>query len=148
MSEAERRAKIEQLVAQQRQRFPAVPSGTVDEVRAVLAEPGVVLVDVREANERRVSMIPGAIGREEFERRAAELSGSKVVTYCTVGYRSASYANELAAQGWDVLNMAGSILAWSHAGGELVDPEGNPTRRVHVYGPRWNLAADGYEPVW
>jgi sodium/bile acid cotransporter 7 len=148
MSETDRLAKIEQLIAQQRERFPDVPSGDVDTVRETLAQPNVVLVDVREAKEQAISMIPGAITRAEFERRSDELRGSKVVTYCTIGYRSASYANELLDQGWDVLNLAGSILSWSHAGGELVDPSGEPTQRVHVYGSRWSLAADGYEPVW
>jgi hypothetical protein len=41
-----------------------------------------------------------------------------------------------------------SLLAWSHAGGPLVDGEGRPTKRLHVFGARWDLAAEGYEPVW
>ena len=47
-----------------------------------------------------------------------------------------------------VQNLAGSMLAWTHADGELVDSDGNPTKRLHVFGKRWNLAADGYEGIW
>jgi hypothetical protein len=40
------------------------------------------------------------------------------------------------------------ICRVSTSGGELADATGAPTRRLHVYGERWNLAADGYETVW
>jgi sodium/bile acid cotransporter 7 len=50
-------------------------------------------------------------------------------------------------RGVDVLNLEGSVLAWTHAGGPLVR-DGVSTKRLHVYGRRWNLAADGYETVW
>ena len=57
------------------------------------------------------------------------------------------YAKDLQAKGWKVFNLKGAILAWTHAGGPLVDPEG-PTRRVHVYSSRFNLVAEGYDAVW
>ena len=38
-------------------------------------------------------------------------------------------------------------VSQSEAGGELVDGDG-PTQRVHVWGPRTSLEAEGYEPVW
>lgn len=43
--------------------------------------------------------------------------------------------------------LEGSIVAWTHIEGSLVSGD-VPTRRVHVYGPRWDLAASGYESVW
>jgi hypothetical protein len=39
------------------------------------------------------------------------------------------------------------VLLWSHEGLPLTSSDG-PTRRVHVYGPRWNLLPAGYEAVW
>ena len=92
-------------------------------------------------------MIPGAISRDDFDADRARYAGSRIVAYCTIGARSGEFAAEIQQQGWKVRNLEGSILAWTHAGGELVGPDG-PTKKVHVYGRRWNLAADGYEAVW
>lgn len=146
-SEAKQR-KIDDLVARYQAKYADVPGIDPSTLRAMLDEGSVVLVDVRTDEERATSMIAGAIASDEFERRAEELEGASVVTYCTIGYRSAGYAQELRQRGWDAKNLDGSILAWTHADGDLVDPEGRPTRKVHVYGKRWNLAADDYEAVW
>jgi sodium/bile acid cotransporter 7 len=148
MSEAERREQIEEMVAGVERRFPDVPGVDADEVARELAAGRIVLVDSRAPEERAVSTIPGAITLEDLERRAAELEGAVIVTYCTIGHRSSEQARELRSRGWDARNFRGSLLAWTHAGGELADATGAPTRRLHVYGERWNLAADGYETVW
>ena len=147
-TEADRRAALRAMIADNRDAFPDVPTLDAAAVERHLRDQSAILVDAREPEERAVSTIPGSLAAEEFERQASELRGRKVITYCTVGHRSAEYTRWLLEDGWDAVNFAGSILAWTHAGGELVDPEGNPTRRVHVYGERWNLAADGYETVW
>ena len=108
-----------------------------------------VLVDVREPRELAVSTIPGALTRDEFEARKAELKakGATIVPYCTIGYRSGLYTEELREQGFEAKNLEGSLLSWTWAGGPLVHDD-EPTKRVHVYGPQWNLVAEGYEGVW
>ncbi len=144
----ERQARIDEMYAGYQDEFPEVRDIEAAELHRDLAGASPpVLVDVRTDEERAVSIIPGALSRQEFEARREELSGRPVVTYCTIGYRSGLYADELASQGWDVHNLRGSILSWTHEGGELESAEG-PTRRVHVYGRRWNLVADGFEAVW
>ncbi len=143
------RERIEALYERSRSHFPEVDEITAEELlerRAAGEE--LLLVDVREPAEQAVSRIAGAVPRVEFERRADKWAGRTVVTYCTLGHRSGLYARQLRARGWQVLNLRGSILAWTHAGGPLVDGGEAPTRRVHVYGPRWSLAAAAYEPVW
>ncbi len=146
--EESRAERISEMYAGYRSEFPLVGDIDVAELRADLeGQSPPVLVDVRTEEERAVSLIPGAISKEEFESRRGELSGRSVVTYCTIGYRSGLYADELRRQGWEVRNLAGSILAWTHGGGEL-EHDGRPTRRVHVYGKRWDLAADDFESVW
>ena len=148
MSNEEKLAQIEEMTAGFRPQFAEVPEVDAATLREDLAGGEVVLVDVRSDKERATSMIPGAITSDEFERRAEELKGSSVVTYCTIGYRSSTYARQLLKAGWNVRNFRGSVLAWTHAGGELVDSAGQPTKQVNVYAERWNLSADGYEPVW
>lgn len=145
LSDAEKLARVQEMYAGYRASFAEVPEETV---AALLAERDrVVLVDVRTPAERAVSMIPGAIPVEMLEAHPDAYRDRKVVTYCTIGYRSGLYAEKLRQRGWKVANLAGSILAWTLAHQPLVDARG-PTRRVHVYGRRWNLAGEGYEAVW
>jgi len=128
--------------------FPGLPSITAEELIRIRAEERPVVVDIREPQERAVSVIPGAITRSEFESRKVEVVGRKIVVYCTVGVRSGRYGKQLQSEGFDVANLRGSLLAWTFAGGDLVDPSGEPTKRLHVYGRRWALVAPGYEAVW
>jgi sodium/bile acid cotransporter 7 len=46
-----------------------------------------------------------------------------------------------------VYNLRGGILAWVHDGGTVYDQNGE-TRRIHVYGRKWNLAPNSYQAVW
>lgn len=148
MSDLEKLERIQSMYEQYRRKFPEVASidpTQLEELRH--GEREIVLVDVREPLEQEVSMIPGAIRSSEFEQRKEEFRGDLVVTYCTAGYRSGLFARKLQEQGWQVMNLAGSLLAYTHSHLPLVDADG-PTRRIHVYGPEWNLAARGYESVW
>jgi len=145
-SDAEKSKRIEEMYAEYQKDFPAVQGLTADELISGQGD-DIVLVDVRGAEEQAVSMIPGAITQEAFEADRERYGSARIVTYCTIGARSGKYAAELQAAGLDVRNLEGSILAWTHAGGDLAGPDG-PTRKLHVYGRRWNLAADGYEAVW
>ena len=148
-SEAGRRLAMERMVAGIRADYPDVATMSARALREALPSGDFVLVDVRTGKERAISTLPGAISAKEFEARLAELAvdGKTVVAYCTIGARSSDYAHRMGRRGIEVLNLEGSVLAWTHAGGEFMSRAG-PTRRVHVYGRRWNLAADGYETVW
>jgi sodium/bile acid cotransporter 7 len=148
LSDAEKLVRVEAMYAEDRKAFPEVPALAPTDLQSWAAPSRLVLVDVRTPAEQAVSRIASAITAAEFEERRAQFAGAVVVTYCTIGYRSGLYAERLRAEGWDARNLAGSLLAWTHAGGALVDPAGRPTRRLHVYGERWNLAAAGYETVW
>lgn len=148
LSDEAKRERIAELYAGYQESFVGVPGISAEELSQRLeSAEGPILVDVRTPEERAISMIPGAISRETFEGRREEFVGRTVVTYCTIGYRSGLYAAELRAGGWQASNLEGSILSWTHAGGELVSA-GEATRRLHVYGRTWDLAADGYETVW
>ena len=71
-----------------------------------------------------------------------------IVAHCTIGYRSGKYVAKLQRQGLDALNLKGSILSWVHAGQPVVTFEGEETKRVHVYGQKWDLLPQGYKAVW
>ena len=148
MSDEKKREKIETMYKKYERKFPEVVSISVAELQELQnGDTPIVIVDVREPKEYSVSMIPDAITAEEFLARRSDFEGSTVVTYCTAGYRSGLAAQQLMKDGWEVRNLAGSILAWTHSGLPLVDGE-ESTKRVHVYSRGWDLSAEGYEPVW
>jgi hypothetical protein len=35
-----------------------------------------------------------------------------------------------------------------HEGGKVVDQKGGETKRIHVYGRKWNLGPDSFEGTW
>lgn len=134
----------------------AVPLMSGKEIVAARETRRVILVDVRNEAEQRVSMIPGAVTTAEFEamRRtdAESLVGAIIVPHCTIGYRSGYYASALkkANPGLDVRNGTGVVL-WSHEVGtferKLADGTAQPVRELHVFGSAWDLAAPGMRTV-
>ncbi|MGD9002689.1 MAG: rhodanese-like domain-containing protein [Anaerolineae bacterium] len=105
------------------------------------------IVDVRTAPERAVSIIPGAVSKEEFEARLDEHAKSKVLVYCTAGCRSGAYAEALRQRGVNAFNLRGGVLAWALNGGSFATFDGKSTRQVHVHGERWDVLPPGYEAV-
>jgi len=148
-SNPERLAQIEEMYAGYAAAFPDVPALTPRELlsRQAAGEDWVI-VDVRPEPERAVAMLAGAVTREQVEANPAAYAGPNVVAYCTIGYRSGLWAEEMAGRGLLVHNLAGSALAWSHVGGAFEDADGAPTQRLHVYGPLWDLARTDVEAVW
>ena len=120
---------------------------SADQLLAAQATGNVVLVDVRRPVERDVSVIPGAISREQYEQQSDLYRDRTIVMYCTIGDRSGRYARTLQEQGHRIVNLKGGILAWTHAGQAVVNSRGQ-TNHVHVYGPTWDLLPHSYEAVW
>ncbi len=146
-SDREKAARIEAMYERYRGSFPDEPEITVAELLRTKAEQAAVLSDVREAEERAVSIIPGAMTPAQFEAQIARHSGQTLVSYCTIGYRSGQHAEGLRRRGLRAFNLKGGILVWTHAGQPVVH-DGKPVRRLHVYGRRWNLAPAGYRSEW
>ena len=144
---ADRLSLIEQRYAEFKRLFPAVRDVSVDEFVKLSESRPVVIVDVRPQEERDISMIPNAVTQAWFEEHRDQYRDELVMTYCTIGARSGKYAAELQREGFDVVNLRGSILAWAHEGCPLVS-NGRPTNRVHVYSAAWNLLPTDYEAVW
>ncbi|QIQ87892.1 rhodanese-like domain-containing protein [Erythrobacter sp.] len=97
------------------------------ELRARLGTGAVRLIDVRTDAEVAEGIIPGAehIALDRFDPAALALSEDEVVVlYCRSGRRSGIAAERLAAHtGEPAAHLAGGILAWQQADGEIVRPE-------------------------
>ncbi|MGY1825699.1 rhodanese-like domain-containing protein [Blastococcus sp. SYSU DS0541] len=87
---------------------PLTPAQAADRTEAVL-------LDVREADELAEGRIAGSthIPLGQLTARAFELDRRRpVITVCRSGGRSSQAAALLAAQGYDVANLAGGMTAW------------------------------------
>lgn len=108
----------------------------------------VVFVDVRTPEEQRVSMIPGAVTDAHFVENVEKYKDDIIIGYCTISYRSGKLARKLREErGITMYNLRGGLLAWTHDGGKVVDQKGE-TKRIHVYGRKWNLSPTGFQAVW
>jgi len=116
-------------------------------------EEKVVLLDTREKEEYEISHIPGAIwvGYDDFDvKRLDEISkNTKIVTYCSVGYRSERIGEKLMKQGFtDVSNLKGSLFKWANQGYELEDKNGESTEKVHGFNEKWGKWVKGGQAVY
>ena len=143
----DKQQQLETMYASCRDNFPNVPDISAKDLMARL-ESGdeLVLVDVRQPQEQEVSMIPGAITADQFQQSAAEYKGKTIVPYCTIGGRSGMYSLQLQQQGWDVLNFAGSVIAWSQAGGQF-ESNGKPSNKVFVHSEKYDIVHQDHEVV-
>ncbi len=139
-------ARLWMTDASTRLRQPEVPNIDVAEGRRLVGD-GAVWVDVRTEEERGVSRIPGAIDAEDVQSDLDAWRGKVLVAYCTVGVRSADWAAARRAEGLDVRNLEGSVMAWARAGLDFEGPDGQPTHRVHTWSPAFDWLPDGYEGV-
>ena len=103
----------------------------------------VVILDARESNEFSVSHIIGAknVGYDNF--RMKELKSipkdSKIVVYCSVGYRSERIGEKLKEEGYsDVSNLYGGIFKWKNEGLPVYH-QNNETDSVHAYSEKWGV---------
>jgi rhodanese-related sulfurtransferase len=139
---------LEDLVTACHSFYAAFPWITAEEFRQQQDERVWHIVDVRTEVERAVSIIPGAISISDYESRINEFAGDPVLIYCTVGCRSAAYAQTLHDQGIEVYNLWGGVVDWALHGGSFATLTGTSTCKVHTHGRRWNLIPAPYIAVW
>ena len=135
----QRHGAVLAMYAKYRQNFPEVPDIEAAVAMRLYSEGKLQFIDVREPEEIQTATLPGAIDKQTFLRDKTAFSTKILVAFCTIGYRSGVFAREMAQAGLPVTNLAGGILAWVAEGGKVYDQHGE-TRRLHVYGPKWDLA--------
>jgi len=121
------------------QDFPAVRHISVQELRSMLATgQQILLVDVREPEEYRVSHLPKALPASVFQTEKVDRD-QHIVAYCSVGLRSAEYVQQLQKQGFqNVYNLRGSIFMWANNGYPLeVEGRAAVKAKVHPFNDRW-----------
>lgn len=88
----------------------------------LIADSGVVILDVRTAAEFAEGHLQGAIlidqSQSDFVEKAKAVlpMDKKIAIYCRSGRRSANAAGKLGDIGYKCVNLKGGIIAWKEAG--------------------------------
>lgn len=106
-----------------------------------------VLIDTRSLKERKISILPGAISLEQFNKERGRYQGFQVILYCTIGLRSSKTAYKLREQGINAFNLEKGILGWAQKQLPFYGPNNKRTYIVHVYGKQWDLLPKNYQGV-
>jgi rhodanese-related sulfurtransferase len=112
-----------------------------------------ILLDSREIAEYTVSKIEGArwVGYDDFTLdRVDDIDKkSKVVVYCSVGYRSEKISEKLIAAGFkDVSNLYGGIFEWKNQGNDVVNSNDLAVEKVHACTKFWGVWLKRGEKVY
>jgi rhodanese-related sulfurtransferase len=98
-----------------------------EDVRRLLDEGAIELIDVREPYEHEAGRIEGAIHVEipNLTAAAAQLDQERpIVFYCRSGARSAMTTQAFRASGFQAFNLTGGLLAWVAQGLPIVPEDG------------------------
>ena len=126
--------------------FSAVKDISPREAMKLMATGQALFVDIRKPSEIEVSMLSDTVTEESFLKMPSKYRNRTIIVYCTIGSRSGKLAMEMAKKEVDMYNLRGGLLAWVLEGGKVYDANGE-TKRVHVYGEKWNYLPGGYEPI-
>lgn len=107
-----------------------IPSVEIDGVPNPIPE-GLVVLDVREADEWAAGHIDGAVhiplgDLPERLGEFVELEPEQTLIVCKGGGRSARAVAYLGQQGYDVVNLIDGMLGWERAGRAMVADTGQP----------------------
>lgn len=109
-------------------------------------------LDARELNEYTTSHIQNAIwiGYNTFDQNKLKNipKQSKIIIYCSVGYRSEKISQKLQKLGYtSVYNMYGGIFEWVNQG-NIVYNTNSTTKKVHAYDKQWGIWLKKGEKVY
>ena len=138
---------IREMYSDYRKSFPDVMEISPQRAMQLHREGRALFLDVREEKEQEVSMLPDARRHEDFLDNPAAPRDIYLIAYCTIGYRSGKFVEKMEDRNVHIFNLKGGILGWLHAGGRIYDQKGE-SRRVHLYGKKWNLAPGDYQGIW
>lgn len=103
----------------------------------------IVLLDARSYEEFHVSHLPNALFLDYDTFNSRDVAGlnrnTKIIVYCSVGYRSERIGEKLIKMGFtDVQNLYGGIFDWVNKSHTVVNQDGLRTDSVHTYNKDWS----------
>lgn len=103
----------------------------------------IVYIDTREKAEYDISHLKNAIWVGYDNQNLNALShlskNTKIIAYCSVGYRSEKTTQRLNALGYtDVSNLYGGLFEWVNQNHPIYDSRSNQTDKIHAYSITWS----------
>ena len=128
----------------------SVPEICADAVNQ--SDSNIVFLDAREVEETNVSGLKNSIpvGYDNFNLKTVKNipKNSKIIVYCSVGYRSEKVAEKLIKAGYtDVSNLYGGIFEWVNKGNYTYKND-TITTKIHAYNKAWGLWVTKGEKVY
>lgn len=115
----------------------------------------IIFLDAREKVEYDISHIPGAVyvGYKDFDIKKLNhiAKDSKIVVYCSIGYRSEKITAKLRKAGYKYsYNLYGSLFEWVNLDFPVQDKDGQWTNKIHSYNKSWSkwVMNPKIEKVW
>lgn len=146
-----RKREAEEMMLGYTSKFGSLQVMKSEEISEILSKgEDMVLVDVRQEEEREVSMLPTAITKEEFLLLKPQLAkNTRIVPYCTIGHRSGVFGTQLLEEGFQSVFNGEGIVLWSHYEScrLVTGPDKAPTNRVHTFGTQWDKVPHNIEAV-
>jgi rhodanese-related sulfurtransferase len=146
LTDQQKNETVQKMYIGYKKKFPKIADISADKAMKLAERKQIIFVDARRPDEQAVSMLPDAITRDMLLKDPTLIQGKTAVAYCTIGYRSGVWAEKMAQRGIHIINLAGGILAWVHAGGKVYGTQGE-TKKIHVFGKSWDLAPKGFDTV-
>jgi rhodanese-related sulfurtransferase len=121
-----------------------VPTIQPKEVKNLLTKSEkIIILDTRTPNEFKVSHLANAQFLNYDSYSIADLKkipvDTKVIVYCSVGYRSERIGEKLIELGYkNVFNIYGGIFEWKNEGLPVVNQNNLSTDSVHTYNKNWS----------
>ncbi len=122
--------------------YPGIEFISTDELYSLYRRANIdmpLIFDVRAESEYKVSHIQNAINLETAKEISELISDREadIIVYCSVGYRSAGVAEELAKMSYThVRNLRHSIFEWANKDYPLSNINGD-TDNVHPFNRTW-----------
>jgi len=144
---------VEQFVETTYPSCTSLAHETLFEMLQAKTPDALLIFDIREAKEFEVSHLENAISvppethaSDFFEKFEHQLSGKKLVFYCSVGQRSAEFIGKvqnkcLNAGAQSVYNLKGGVFRWYNMGLPVVSASGQ-TDEIHPYNSFWELLVE------
>ena len=131
--------EVDAMIARDFPGTPEISTGQLAELMAGQSE--VVSLDARSKEEFQASHIRNALYAPNLaavKKHVPERS-TKIVVYCSVGYRSARMVKRLREIGYtEAVNLKGSIFKWANEGRPVFQGP-QPVRGVHPYNEKWGV---------
>lgn len=138
--------QLDEIMAQLEEKYTTVNHIETERAAQWLARfPNTIVLDIREEEEFAVSHLrnayhvpPNTSLKQVVSTVLKDVSPEEtIIVYCSVGFRSAEFAQKLAAIGYqNVYNLKGSVFAWVNEGRPVY--QGNKrVNKVHPFNEKW-----------